>query len=296
MHKLLFGLLVLALALTGCGSDEPWDTDYQEVEQDSGIEDTMGTFQQTRLGNQIVMPGGLVGGQPPVNPILLIEANLEELSRAVANGELALPDLGFGPWVFMVDIVPTWAPPAGGWAVNPLKLRFTMGSGGTHHLLEVDAVGGAAVQVPTATVRVEVFWDRLPQTLGVGLPPFEIPSSVIVRGTLHRANVVPNARRSFLLGRNAAGAVATNGLIPPYSYDWMIYSIGASTLYIAASANILACSSPAVNIITLTTGPQMLAAVATGARFPVPPMVDFWQMADGGPAVTVGLIDFGVGF
>lgn len=287
-------VVCLLVLLAGCGSDESWSEG--DLSPDGGIEDNMGTFTETRLGNQVVMPGGIMAnGQPPTDQLLLIEANLGELSRAVEQGDLAMTDLGFGSWVFMVDITPTWAPPAGGWAVNPLKLRFMMGSGGTHHTLEIDAVGGAALQVPTAVCRVEIFWDRLPATLGQ-LAPFEIPASVIVRGTFHRANIVPNARRSFLLARNAAGAAATNGLIPPYSYDWMVYAIGASTHYIAASANILACSSPAVNIITLTTGPQMAAALATGARFPIPPMVDFWQMADGGPAVIVGLIDFGVGF
>lgn len=300
MNKLLFGLwLALALALTGCGSDEPWQdeqADAAQATEDGGTEADMGTFHQTRLGNQIVMPGTLINGQPPTDSILLMEANLGDLSKAVDAGELKLTDLGFGPWVFMVDISPTWPAPAGGAVpVNPLKLRFNMGSGGTSHRLEIDAVGGAALQVPTAVCRVEVFWDRLPASIGA-VAAYQIPDSVIVRGTLHRANIVPNARRSFLLARDAVGASTTNGLIPPYAFDWMIYSQLGSPVYLAASSNIFACSSPAITIISLTTGPQMLAAVATGARFPIPPMVDFWQVTYAAPANFVALLDFGVGF
>jgi hypothetical protein len=292
MHACL--LLVAVLLLAGCGSDEPWADEPSA--DDGGTEASMGTFNQTRLGNQITVPGGiLANGQPPPNPILLLEANLGELSNAVEAGDLKLPELGFGPWVFMVDIEPIWGAPAGGVPVNPLKLRFNMGSGGAAHRLEIDAVGGAALQVPTAVCRVEVFWDRLPTFVGA-VPAFEIPTSVIVRGTLHRANIVPNARRSFLLARDAAAAATTNGLIPPYAFDWMIYAQGASSVYAAASSNIFACSSPAITIISLTTGPQMAAALATGARFPIPPMVDFWQVTYAAPANFVTLIDFGVGF
>ncbi len=247
---------------------------------------------QTRLGRELLFLGGLVNGQPPTTVETLLEVNLGELSKQLSPNELG----SAGSWVFMVDIEPRWAPPPGGtFPVNPLKLRFSMGSGGTRHILEIDAVGGAALQIPTATCRVDVFWDRLPDTIGA-LPAFEIPASVVVRGTIQRANIVPNARRSILLARSAAAPATTNGLIPPYSYDWMVYSLQTSNVYAAASSNVFSCSSPAITNITLLTGPQMLAALVTGARFPVPPMADLWQIVHGVAANTVVLVDFGVGF
>lgn len=262
---------------------------------------------QTRLGNQLRVAGGFVNGQPPTDPQLLLEANLGELSRQLdrrtAPGGYTPEELGeAGSWVFMVDISTTWpAIPPANFAVNPLKLRIMMGSGGTNHTLEFDAVGGATVQVPTSVVRVEVFWDRLPTVLdGAGNPVdyFRIPSEVIVRGTLQRANVVPNARRSFLCNLRAAGVgfQTTRGSIPPYSYDWMVYGPQAAAIY-AGLSDVQMQGPIGLSTVHEMTAVQMLAALTAGYRFPVPPVAESWEvnidLAVGGLDITI--IDFGVG-
>jgi hypothetical protein len=175
-----------------------------------------------------------------------------------------------------------------------------MGSGGTNHLLEFDAVGGAAVQVPTSVVRVEVFWDRLPLTTGLPAGHFQIPDSVVVRGTLQRANVVPNARRSFLCNLQAAvapGVVTTQGRIPSYSYDFMVYSPQGGALY--ANLSDVQMQGP-IGLATIheVTAAQLLAALQAGYRFPVPPLAESWEVNidTAAPAVDVVVIDFGVGF
>lgn len=262
---------------------------------------------QTRLGNQITVAGGLVNGQPPVNVNLLLEANLGELARQLdrrtAPQGFTPEELGSaGPWVFMVDITPTWpvVPPAN-FAVNPLKLRISMGSGGTNHQLEFDAVGGAVVQVPTSVLRVEVFWDRLPQTTGMIGNYFRIPDSVIVRGTIQRANVVPNARRSFLCNLQTGVApgvfVVSQGPIPPYSYDWMVYSVQAGAMY-ANLSNAQMQGPLGQSTIHEIFAAQLLAAVQAGYRFPVPPLAENWEINIDRAAVAVDTvtIDFGVGF
>src|SRR3989337_1923166 len=88
-------------------------------------------FTQTRLGNSVIFPGGIVNGQPPSNERLWLETNLAELATNLSPQELGAA----GPWVFMVETTVTAAdwpapPPAGSYQVIPLKLRFTIGSRG----------------------------------------------------------------------------------------------------------------------------------------------------------------------
>ncbi len=294
-------VFLLVLAAIGCGPDEGWTPNAADPQQDGG-EDNMGTFHQTNLGNQIVMGGGLVGGQPPVDSVLLIETNLHDLSMAVESGQLKLPELSTsGSWVFVVDEIPTF-PTIGGAdvAINPLKLRFTMGSGGTHHVMEIDAIGGAVIQVPTAVCRVEVFWDRLPPLLnGAGALPWVIPTQVVVRGTFQRANAVPNARRSFYIGRDAAlgpGQYFERGRIPQFAYDWMIYAPQVSSIYTGVTSNAQMQAGAGFGTVHEVTGGQLLAALITGARFPVPPGADQWEVNIDLPQGDIVQIDFGVGF
>jgi hypothetical protein len=130
----------------------------------------------------------------------------------------------------------------------------------------------------------------------MGLFPFQVPTSVIVRGTIQRASIVPNARRSFIMGRDAVLLVQTQGRIPPYAFDYMVYSTHASSAYAAGSSLILRQSAATVTTIVDTIGPELLAALATGARFPVPAMVDAWEFNNAAPANQVVILDFGVGF
>ena len=252
----------------------------------------MTTFNQTRLGNSITVLGGIdpTTGQPPVAKTLLLEANLMDLTT-----QLPIAYLGYGPWVFVVSITTTW--PTFGptdYPTNPLKLRFAMGSGGASHILEIDAVGGAGVQVPTAVCRVDVFWDRLPVNVGP-IPRWVIPTSVVVTGTLHRAHIVPHARRSFITPLGGIGAgVAPGGAIPPFAKDWMVYAPQAAPVY-GAGGNMamLTFTGGAIHGIT---GPQMLAALVTGGRFPVPPGAERWQLIVPAPASDPTVVDFAVGF
>ncbi len=290
--------LLLALWLSGCGSDEP--VVVVELEQpnpcdfaDQGDGDAMGVFNQTRLGNSMVVNGGLSGGQPPLERSLLLEANLWDLCT-----ELPIGYLGFGPWVFVVDVTPTWDPAAAGLQVNPLKLRFSMGSGGASHILEIDAVGGAGVQVPTAVCRVDVFWDRLPtpNIAGAGAP-WVIPTSVVVRGTLHRSSIVPHARRSYLANlRDLVTPTTTVGPIPPFAKDFMVYTLQGGGGYAAGSQITMEQSSPIAVVMTTVTGAQLLAAYIAGGRFPVPPGVDSWEFTYVAPTTDILQVDFGVGF
>lgn len=259
-----------------------------------------GVFTQTRLGNRITVDGGVTLDettgtfQPPTSRTLLLEASLKELCRELSPQELGTS----GPWVFLVESSVAdndWPVPSGPFVV-PLKIAFSMGSGGAVHELECDAFPHAAIQVPTATCRVEVFWDRLPPC-SLGGPNWTIPNHVTVKGTLQRANVKPIAHRSFLLPAEGLPVVTIFGLaVPRFARTVNIYSWFQGGSPFAAAAVLEFFTGVPGSPVSSYTGPQLLTAMVTGARFPVPAMVNNWVYTYGGGLVSPVFLDFGLEF
>lgn len=282
-------------------------------------------FTQTRLGNSVIFPGGTLvqadgSNQVQPNTRLLIEVNLAELSRHLSPQELGAS----GPWVFLVETTvedTDWPPfpplPTGVVRVCPLKLRFTLGSGGAVHQLECDAHPHAAIQIPTATCRVELFWDPLPPILLPGAPPpplplvYQIPNQVRVQATIQRANVVPTAHRSMLLTLDqTAGFTWVWGRVPRFARDFQVLCFDTSIAGVPQGGNLFLAGWPpvgtsfdfftsdaaAATFLATWSGPQLLTALTNGVRLPIPAMADNWELGYRGPVLNVIVLDFGVGF
>jgi len=282
-------------------------------------------FTQTRLGNSVIFPGGTLVQADGSNQVLsttrlLLEVNLAELARHLSPQELG----SAGSWVFLVETTiedRDWPPfpplPTGSIRVCPLKLRFTMGSGGAVHQLECDAHPHAAIQIPTATCRVELFWDPLPPILFPGPPPpaiplvYQIPDQVRVQATIQRANVIPIAHRSMLLTLDqTAGVGFSFGKVPRFARDFQLVSFDTSILGVPQGGNVyLAGWIPvgsqfdfftgdvaAATFLATWSGPQLLTALVNGVRLPVPAMAENWEFAYRAPALNVIVADFGVAF
>ncbi len=233
----------------------------------------------TNLGKTVEVVGGLVNAQPPNTRILLLDVNLADLDKC-RNFES-------GSWCMIVHTeVVTWPGPPIVQRVIPLQATIRLGAGGAHHVIEVDAHPGFAIQLPGNTVTCELWWDRLPAQNMVppGFFDWVIPDLVRVSGTIFRGTVVSNAHRTFIMPQDNATpglvGINTEGLIPPFSRTCMLY--GADQIvtapYDPASFIQLTQQVGGVGPIQNFTGTQLLNLKNAARRIPVTGQMARWQV------------------
>jgi hypothetical protein len=248
----------------------------------------------TQFGNQVEAPGVQTAPGQPWQPWRrqLLEGNVNEL------WEDGFADAG--SWVLTVTSTilqpPSGAPGAG---VVPLVCKISLGGGGATHTAEVDAFPGFTLQLPTPACKVDVMWDRFPESAslaaGYGL---KIPELVRVRGTIQRGNLATDAYRSYILNRSgtAGGAgLVTAGTIPQFAKNVMVYSsrgIADAAHQVYAAGSYLALQQVTGVFNTDLDGTELDAAQRLAFQFPVPPGSTGWRVLVVAAENRVGTIAF----
>lgn len=277
MQNNMAGLLVLtAVACGDCGDDMRGRDPYRFTNLGSST-DMVGKVTQ-RVANQTYLEE---------RKTRLLDVSLQrQAPRKVYDA---------GPWCLTVtsQIV---TPSAGGglFAIIPLVVDIGFGSGGAAHKITLDAVPGFALQVPAATVTVDVRWDSPLPIDNVAAGQWTVPPLVRVRATLQRAQCNPWGHRTFALARDQGGAIQTTGLVPSFARTAMVYSTQGSAVYNAAS-NLLMYEDTGTATMAQWFGPDLVAMLIAGDNFPVPGAATGWRYTVGVANATPGYVIFDVG-
>lgn len=252
----------------------------------------------TSQGKILDIDGGLVAGVPPQTATTLLDVDLSVLDKCRL--------FEAGSWVMSVETeVLEWPGPAvGPQRTCPLVARVSFGAGGASHQIELDALPGFVIQLPSITARCDLAWSLLPSQENV--PAFNqwvIPNRVRVRGIVYRGVARPYGHRSFLARRNpGAGVLAihTIGNIPKFSRSCMVYGGLDNTAppilpYDAATVFQLLSDATLGNVVTDFTGPQLQTLKSWGSRIPITSQATQWALeTPAGPATPLFpvIVDF----
>lgn len=268
--------LLLVLTAVACGDDEPM------LGRDP--------YRFTNLGNSVDMVGAITSRVANVSylderKVRLLDVNLQR--QAPKHLYEA------GPWCLTVTSSIIEPSPGIGIPLIPLVCDISLGSGGAAHKLTVDAMPGFALQLPVATVTVDVRWvSPLPiDPFAAPADQWELPAKVRVRGTLQRSECNSWAHRTFALNRSNVGGTVTTGDVPHFARSVFGYSVQTAQMYnMLSSLSLYEQSGPSG--LAIYTGADLLAILIAGtAPVPVPGPATGWtyvvNAADATPSYVV---------